>query len=333
MTTYYNEFDPHAAAWLRQLIADGLITDGVVDDRSIIDVHPDDLKGFTRHHFFAGIGGWDLALQLANWPANRPVCTASLPCQPFSVAGNQQGKNDDRHLLPHFIELINKCNFPTIFGEQVPAAIRHGWLDDLYNEMEREEYAVGSIVLTAAGAGAPHIRQRLYWIASREYNTNDGVADTTGSGLEGCARQSVQRGGNGFTGTSNDDGMGDSKCNGSLTDTFHRSINESESKSGMQQYQRPSTDIWRNPEWLECRDGKLRPIHKHINPLVRSIKPGTTKMDDGISDGVGCLSGNGAQIDANNTQEARVMRLKGYGNAICVPLAAQFIEASSMIIY
>lgn len=165
MKAYYNEFDPKAAQWLRQLIANGLIMDGIVDDRSIIEVTPDDLKGFTRHHFFAGIGGWELALQLADWPIDRPVCTASLPCQPFSVAGAQKGKEDERHLLPHFIELVKQCNFQTIFGEQVPGAIKHGWLDDLCLEMEREKYTVGAIVLTAAGEGAPHIRQRLYWVA------------------------------------------------------------------------------------------------------------------------------------------------------------------------
>ena len=132
MKAYYNEFDPKAASWIRQLIDYGLIMDGMVDNRSILEVTPDDLKGFTRHHFFAGIGGWELALQLANWPIDRPVCTASLPCQPFSVAGAQKGKEDERHLLPHFIELVKQCNFQTIFGEQVPGAIKYGWLDDLF---------------------------------------------------------------------------------------------------------------------------------------------------------------------------------------------------------
>jgi site-specific DNA-cytosine methylase len=164
---YYNEIDPKACAWLRQLIKNGLIMDGEVDERSIIDVQASDIVGFCRQHFFSGIGGWDYALQLANWPQDKPVCTASLPCQPFSVAGAGKGKDDERHLLPHFIELVKQCNFPTIFGEQVPGAIKHGWLDDLCLEMARENYAVGSIVLSAAGAGAPHIRQRLYWCANK----------------------------------------------------------------------------------------------------------------------------------------------------------------------
>ena len=162
MKAYYNEFDPYAAQWLRQLIANRDITDGVVDERNIIDVEPNDLKGFTRHHFFAGIGTWDYCLNNAGW-GDRPVCTASLPCQPFSVAGSQKGKEDARHLLPHFMELVKEMRFPVIFGEQVEAAIRHGWLDDLHNEMEELDYEVGATIIPAAAVGLAHIRSRLWW--------------------------------------------------------------------------------------------------------------------------------------------------------------------------
>ena len=51
---YYNENDPRAAAWLRELIKDGLIPKGEVDERSIADVEPGDLAGYTQCHFFAG---------------------------------------------------------------------------------------------------------------------------------------------------------------------------------------------------------------------------------------------------------------------------------------
>lgn len=54
---YYNEIDPYAAQWLRKLITEGLIADGDVDERSIEDVAPSDLDGYTQCHFFAGLGG------------------------------------------------------------------------------------------------------------------------------------------------------------------------------------------------------------------------------------------------------------------------------------
>lgn len=165
---YYNDFDKKACAWLRELIKAGEIPDGIVDDRSITDVTANDLRGFTQCHFFAGIGGWSLALQLAGWPADRNVWTGSCPCQPFSVAGKGDGKSDERHLWPAFARLIAECRPPVVFGEQVESAIKHGWIDDLQADMEREDYAVGFAVLGAHSVGAPHIRQRLYWVANAE---------------------------------------------------------------------------------------------------------------------------------------------------------------------
>lgn len=408
MGAYYNEFDPKAAAWLRQLIKNGAIADGEVDERSIIEVQANDIRGFTQHHFFAGIGGWSYALRLAGWSDTRPVCTASLPCQPFSVAGAQKGVDDERHLLPHFIKLVKQCNFQTIFGEQVPGAIKHGWLDDLCTEMEREKYRVGQIVLTAAGEGAPHIRQRLYWVADsskqrqsgqrelgqplhtaenqdREVNRiigtgdiNNRVENTVSYGQ--CERPEIRGGLSGqcqdgetcdqserrsevcrmgissslrleseraeletagatrtseiFDGLANSESaragenkrglrempdghsrMGDTELHGYNGSEIRRSIGESETESRMFKPEGSNTE-WSDPDWLYCRDEKYRPIKSSIEPLA-----------NGLPKGMGYSSDPSEPIDADNTQEARVMRLKGYGNAIVPQVAASFIKA------
>ena len=162
---YYNEWDPFAAAWLRNLIAAGLLLDGDVDERSITDVQPADLEGYTQHHFFAGIGGWPLALQLAGWPSDGVVFTGSCPCQPFSIAGRGGGTADSRHLWPQFHRLIAECRPPVVFGEQVASLDGRGWLAGVRTDLESVGYAVGAADLCAASLGAPHIRSRLWWVA------------------------------------------------------------------------------------------------------------------------------------------------------------------------
>lgn len=160
---YYNEWHKPTANWLRELVKRGLIPDGYVDDRSIVDVKPSDLEGYTQCHFFAGIGGWSRALQLANIPSKVKLWTGSPPCQPFSQAGKQKGKFDERHLAPVFLKLIEECKPPFVFGEQVEDAIEDGWLDDLQNVLEGQGYGFGATVLPSGVVGSPHKRERLYF--------------------------------------------------------------------------------------------------------------------------------------------------------------------------
>jgi DNA (cytosine-5)-methyltransferase 1 len=348
---YYNELDKNAAAWLRELIKMGLIADGIVDERSITEVSPNDLRGFNQCHWFAGVGGWSYSLRLAGIPDSYPVWTASLPCQPFSSAGKQLGKADERHLLPHYIELVRQCKPNLQIGEQVEGAIRHGWLDDLQTTMEAEGYAVGHCVLGAHSLAAPHIRQRLYW-----------VADSCGKGLEGreraeCAdKQSA--GQDGMAGwmadSENRNGRTESRFSSSdAAESWNQSGRCGESggladssserhkkQPGIRRILRetPSDDSRKNiagtggmgesgVDWIYCRDNKYRPIKRGLKPTIPSIKSSTFKVVDGIPRGMG-HGGNSCQpINANETQEARVMRLKGYGNAIVPQVAAEFIRA------
>ena len=187
---YYNEFDPYAAQWLRNLIEAGHIPQGEVDSRSIKDVRASDLTGYVQCHFFAGLGGWSHALRLAGWPEDRPVWTGSCPCQPFSAAGAQKGTADDRHLWPTWFNLIRECRPDVIFGEQVEAAINHGWLDLVQSDLEGEGYACGAVGIPAGGVGAPHIRQRLWFVAdaqsvgrSIQHTPHDGSANAPSNTL------------------------------------------------------------------------------------------------------------------------------------------------------
>lgn len=178
MTAYYNEWDRHAAAFLRELIADDLIPAGDVDTRSIEDVSADDLVGYRQCHFFAGFGGWPLAFRLAGIPDDAPAWSASVPCPDYSVArnavGGAQGRAGTRHFWPQYRRLHAKRRPPIAFGEQVGSAVGWAWWDEVAMDLEAEGYAAGAAVLRAGAFGALHERKRLFW-----------VADASGQGREG----------------------------------------------------------------------------------------------------------------------------------------------------
>ena len=185
MAAYYNEIEPFAAAWLRELIKAGCIAPGEVDERDIREVRPADLAGFTQCHFFSGLGGWSLALRQAGWPDERPVWTGSCPCQPFSAAGKRRGFSDERHLWPEFFRLIAECRPHTVFGEQVASQDGLAWLDLVASDLEAENYAVGACSTCACGFGAPHVRQRLYWGAHSSRAETCRMGNTHSPGLQG----------------------------------------------------------------------------------------------------------------------------------------------------
>ena len=260
MTAYYNEVDPAAAATLRALIADKFIAPGDVDERSIEDVSPVDLMGYTQCHFFAGQGVWSYALRLAGWPDDRPVWTGSCPCQPFSAAGKGKGFADERHLWPAFHWLIQQCRPDIVFGEQVAGKDGLGWLDLVATDLEALDYACGAVPFPAAGIGAPHIRERLYWMAHNQLQQRQ-ITSGLGDGPRGRQQEPA------------------------ATSGLRRNS-----------WPCPTNSVWRDADWLGCRDGKWRPV-----------EPGTFPLAHGIA--------------------ARVGQLRLHGNAIVAPQAAAFIES------
>ena len=175
MTAFYNEIDPFAAAWLRELAVRDLIAIGTVCDRSIVDLQPADVEAATQLHCFAGIGVWSYALRLAGWPDAVPIWTGSCPCQPFSTAGRKKGFSDDRHLWPAWFKLIEQCRPAIVVGEQVASPDGRRWLDAVLADLEGCGYAVGASDLPACGVGAPHQRQRLYFVAITDGERREGI--------------------------------------------------------------------------------------------------------------------------------------------------------------
>jgi DNA (cytosine-5)-methyltransferase 1 len=199
MSAFYNEIDAHCVEWLGNLCEAGKITNGCIDSRSIESLSADDLAGYERCHFFAGIGLWDVALNLAGWRGR--VWTGSCPCQPFSAAGKGDAFSDERDLWPAWYRLIRIAKPPAIFGEEVDGAIGWGWFDRVCDDLEREGYAVAAAVLPACSVGAPHIRNRLFWVA---YASGEQMGRTRFSrqrATDGLAESESQQHGTGKSGT------------------------------------------------------------------------------------------------------------------------------------
>jgi len=333
---YYNDTDPFCCEWLQRLMDAGEITPGTIDNRSITDVKPDDLAGYERVHFFAGIGGWELAMRLAGW--SGPVWTGSCPCQPYSAAGKRQGDADPRNLWPAFFRLIRECRPPVVFGEQVSSAIRHGWLDGICGDLEAESYAVGAAVLGAHSVGAPHIRQRLYWVADASNSRHpragawavvdgDGAHSVPQRRLALCKSAAGCEAGWLADAEGPEARPGQPVCAGQSNSGSRSGLGEPDSPGPQSGYSTTSTtghrhaakpaSAWPDFAIVQCRDSKARRT---------SAQPGDEPLAHGIPRSVGSMFAGLAGM-AKPARRNCVGRLRGYGNAIVPPVAAEFLRA------
>ena len=335
---YYNDTDRFVCQWLRNLIDAGHIMEGDVDERSIEDVQASDLAGYTRCHFFAGIAGWELSLKLAGWPEERPVWTGSCPCQPLSSAGKRKGHADRRHLWPAFQRLISECQPATVFGEQVASKLGREWFAAVRADLEYLGYAVGGADIPAAGVGAPHIRQRLWWVADSqisetgfEHHLSTGEPD---SGEGRRMGDSEKRGDRTLIGESSTsprpqepnrgpgpfDRMGNAQRDGPPE---KRESSESEDEGRMRQ-----------PEGSDCR---MDHSSSERTELKDQAKP--TRSDNGISWSSGsirfilCADGKQRPVPQSSIRPlahgipGRVGQLRAYGNAIVPQVGAAFVKS------
>lgn len=263
MSAYYNEKDRYCARWLRNLIAAGLIAPGDVDVRDVRDVRPSDLDGYRQVHLFAGVGLWSHALRMAGWGDDRPVWTASCPCQPFSSAGGGDGIFDDRHLWPAAHWLIAQHTPRTVFGEQVASPDGLEWFDIVSDDLGACGYTCAAVDFPSAGVGAPNIRQRLYWVADADggrrgkQRIEKPARQQSAPRLEpdGC----ITIGGLGDAGGAR---LPHAEPQGIWGAGWRRETGRAAAEpSG-------APDSWRAPQWVYCRDGKYRPFECGSFPLA-----------------------------------------------------------------
>ncbi|MBS0202309.1 MAG: DNA cytosine methyltransferase [Planctomycetes bacterium] len=341
----------------------GEIPTSFVDSRSIKDVDADYVRGFRQCHFFAGIGGWPLAFALAGIPDWLNTWSGSCPCQPYSTAGKGKAQADPRHLWPVWFPLIRECRPQYVFGEQVSAAIGHGWLDGVFADMEAAGYTGGACVLGAHSKRAPHIRQRVWW----GFKRNGGVSNLSGSRLARAGQGAATDGHGADSVPQRGFALGESAGSGGLQHATGQGLERRDiirgvysgatcspqgqepfisgddlswprnsngggqwgEGSSIKQVRPDSSDAWSDYTIAEFRDGKRRRVGRGVQCLADGI-PFRSK-DPRMGYLLTRLRGMGHDSKAarrilDAARSNRTGRLKCYGNAIIPQVAAVFIQ-------
>lgn len=298
---------------------------------------------------------WPPALRLAGWPDDRAVWTGSCPCQPFSNAGKRRGTADERHLWPDWFRLIRERRPVAVFGEQVDSAIRAGWLDGVFADLEGEGYACGAAVLGAHSVGAPHIRQRLWWVADsdgrlagnhriqrggehgqqpQDGGAGDGLEHTTSDGRQQGRAESIGRS---IASGCSTGRLGDTTSHDQRRDSMP-GIDRERFAAG-----RPSGPGTHTPERLgDSEQPRLEGYAGHEHNGNQPRRDGADEngsVAEASGDGpwsrcdlIHCRDGKARRIEPGLTPLAhgvsgRVAKLRGFGNAIVPQVAKEFIQA------
>jgi DNA (cytosine-5)-methyltransferase 1 len=145
-----------------------------------------------KHHFPNAIQHGDIKeLDATAYAGRVDILTGGFPCQPYSLAGKRKGKEDERHLWPEMLRVIRECSPRYVVGENVRGLV--GWdgglvFEEVCADLEACGYAVQPFLLPACGVGAPHRRDRVWFVA---YANDKGRSDGHGQiqGANGEVRQ------------------------------------------------------------------------------------------------------------------------------------------------
>jgi DNA (cytosine-5)-methyltransferase 1 len=234
---------------------------------------------------------------------------------------------DARHLWPEMWRLVSRGRPVCVFGEQVAGSDGEVWLAAVRASLEILGYRFWPAGLNAAGFGAPHIRQRLYFVAESQYSERRTVKQSREDGRDGAdpgrkeahsivgtcrevcpmadaAGERTRWAATPELGDAGGPGLSQRERDGRIQREALESFKGQtpECRGDPDESRVPSPEprstngFWRDAEWLWCRDGKYR-----------AVEPGTFPLAHGVA--------------------ARVGRLRGYGNALCAPVAESFIRA------
>jgi DNA (cytosine-5)-methyltransferase 1 len=299
---------------------------------------------------FSGIGGFDLAAEWMGWhnefhcewmPFPRKVLnhywpnsksyeditktdfsihrgsidilTGGFPCQPYSSAGKRLGKEDERHLWPHMLRVISEIKPTYVVGENVRGLTNwNGGMvfEEVCVDLESQGYEVQPILLPACAVGAPHRRDRIWFVA---YSNNT------------SAEHAIQTRGNMSTGevssrtATNSDSIRQHECECDNEEfTNKRGINALNDSSENVEYGviTDSKRVKGRNDVFNARNGRVKELDEKVFwnefPTQHPICSG----DDGLP----------TKLDGITFPKWRQESIKGYGNAIVPQVAYQIFK-------
>jgi DNA (cytosine-5)-methyltransferase 1 len=277
-----------------------------------------------KHHFPNAIQHGDIKeLDATAYAGRVDILTGGFPCQPYSLAGKRKGKEDERHLWPEMLRVIRQCAPRYVVGENVRGLV--GWnggmvFEEVCADLEACGYAVQPFLLPAAGVGAPHRRDRVWFVA---YANDKGRSDGHGQ-VQGTNGEVRQR---------NDRAQPCDAGGWDASDTNCVRLQHSEKSGGMGQSKRETRGRATKPAQT---DGSLRNASDTEGVCVQrfSDRQGKEQLGGGhwsrfptVPPICGGDDGLPKELDGITFSKWRRESIKAYGNAIVPQVALQIFKA------
>jgi len=314
---------------------------------------------------FSGIGGFDLAAEWMGWnntfhcewmPFPRKVLnhywrnsisyeditktdftihrgsidilTGGFPCQPYSSAGKRLGKEDERHLWPHMLRVISEIKPTYVVGENVRGLTNWNGgvvFEEVCTDLESQGYEVQPILLPACAVGAPHRRDRVWFIAYSDSNSRRS-ADSNRQAekqhiFSGPSRFSEER----IVTNSNSIRQHECECDNEEQSSERRinalnDINKNDGQGNVTNTNSSDNKTWTQREVLE--QSNRQASNGFINVECRNqwqnfpTQSPICGGDDGLS----------TELDGITFSKWRNESIKGYGNAIVPQVAYEIFK-------
>jgi DNA (cytosine-5)-methyltransferase 1 len=309
---------------------------------------------------FSGIGGFDLAAEWMGWnnefhcewmPFPRKVLhhywpnsksyeditktdfsihrgtidilTGGFPCQPYSSAGKRLGKEDERHLWPHMLRAISEIKPTYVVGENVRGLTNwNGGMvfEEVCVDLESQGYEVQPVLLPACAVGAPHRRDRVWFIAYSNNTSAEHAIQTRGNMSTGQV--------NSRTSTNSDSiRQHECQCNNEEFTSEGRinALNDTNENDGQRNVTNSDGfryECWKERESTESKSQSINKQPERRNEFCRA----NFEMFPTQSPICGGNDGLPTELDGITFSKWRNESIKGYGNAIVPQVAYQIFK-------